>query len=194
VTTALEGACAVLVGLGARLVAVDLSAFAGYNTAAGVLTGTEVLAVHGAHYREHRSEYPEPVRTRLDLALMTPGSAHVDALRLQGRALHDVLHGVLGRCDLIATPAAGDTAPEVARMHGDPSAAAAVTLALLTLNRPYNFLGLPSMSVPIGFAADGLPMGMQLAGRPWSEPTILRAGAAYQDATAWHTRRTPATA
>jgi aspartyl-tRNA(Asn)/glutamyl-tRNA(Gln) amidotransferase subunit A len=194
VATALDAACAVLVGLGARLVAVDLSAFAGYNTAAGVLTGTEVLAVHGAHYREHRSEYPEPVRTRLDLALMTPGSAHVDALRLQGRALRDVLRGVLGRCDLIATPAAGDTAPEVARMHGDPSAAAAVNLALLTLNRPYNFLGLPSMSVPIGFAGDGLPMAMQLAGRPWSEPTILRAGAAYQDATAWHTRRTPATA
>jgi aspartyl-tRNA(Asn)/glutamyl-tRNA(Gln) amidotransferase subunit A len=194
VEAALDAACQVLGRLGARLVPVDLSAFAGYNTAAGILTGTEVMAVHGADYREHRSEYAEPVRTRLDLALMTPGSAHVDALRLQGRALREVLHGVLARCDLIATPAAGDTAPEVARMRGNPEAAAAVNLALLTLNRPFNFLGLPSMSIPMGFAADGLPMAMQLAGRPWSEPTILRAGAAYQGATTWHTRRTPAIA
>jgi aspartyl-tRNA(Asn)/glutamyl-tRNA(Gln) amidotransferase subunit A len=50
------------------------------------------------------------------------------------------------------------------------------------------------MSVPMGFAGDGLPMGMQLAGRPWSEPTILRAGAVYQGATAWHEHRAPAIA
>jgi aspartyl-tRNA(Asn)/glutamyl-tRNA(Gln) amidotransferase subunit A len=48
--------------------------------------------------------------------------------------------------------------------------------------------GLPSMSVPCGFSPDGLPIGMQIIGRPFDEATIFRVGHQYQQATDWHTR------
>ena len=65
------------------------------------------------------------------------------------------------------------------------------SLDSLRLNRPFNLLGVPAMSVPIGFDSAGLPMGMQLVSRPWDELTVLRCGAAYQELTDWHRRRPP---
>jgi aspartyl-tRNA(Asn)/glutamyl-tRNA(Gln) amidotransferase subunit A len=50
---------------------------------------------------------------------------------------------------------------------------------------PWNLTGLPALSVPCGFA-DGLPVGLQLVGKPFGEATILRVGQAYQQATRWH--------
>ena len=50
---------------------------------------------------------------------------------------------------------------------------------------------LPSLAVPCGFSEDGLPLSLQIAGRPFDEATVLRAGHAYEQATEWHTRRPP---
>jgi aspartyl-tRNA(Asn)/glutamyl-tRNA(Gln) amidotransferase subunit A len=63
---------------------------------------------------------------------------------------------------------------------------------MLRNTRPFNMLGMPTISVPCGFTQSGLPVGMQITG-PWGdEPTILRLAHAYQDATDWHKRRLPA--
>jgi aspartyl-tRNA(Asn)/glutamyl-tRNA(Gln) amidotransferase subunit A len=55
----------------------------------------------------------------------------------------------------------------------------------------WNAVGLPAMALPMGFNADGLPLSLQLAGRPFAEGTVLRAGDAYQHATDWHLRMPP---
>jgi aspartyl-tRNA(Asn)/glutamyl-tRNA(Gln) amidotransferase subunit A len=68
------------------------------------------------------------------------------------------------------------------------------SLDSLQMNRPFNLLGLPAMSVPMGFDQSGLPMGLQLVGRPWNESTLLRCGAAYQQTTDWHLRAPPTAA
>jgi len=57
------------------------------------------------------------------------------------------------------------------------------------LTRPFNALGLPVLSVPCGFSAAGLPIGIQLVGRPFDEATTLRLGQAYEQATGWAERR-----
>jgi aspartyl-tRNA(Asn)/glutamyl-tRNA(Gln) amidotransferase subunit A len=57
------------------------------------------------------------------------------------------------------------------------------------LTRPFNGLGLPALTVPCGFSADGRPFAIQIVGRPFAEATILRLGHAYQGVTDWHTRR-----
>jgi aspartyl-tRNA(Asn)/glutamyl-tRNA(Gln) amidotransferase subunit A len=63
------------------------------------------------------------------------------------------------------------------------------TLALMTkFTRPFNYLGVPALALPCGFLASGLPVGMQLVGRPFDEATILRLGHAFQQATDWHKR------
>ena len=57
------------------------------------------------------------------------------------------------------------------------------------LTRPFNALGLPALTVPCGFSRDGLPLALQIVGRPFAEATVLRLGHAYQRATEWHARR-----
>jgi Asp-tRNA(Asn)/Glu-tRNA(Gln) amidotransferase A subunit family amidase len=53
---------------------------------------------------------------------------------------------------------------------------------------PFNATHPPALSVPCGFTRAGLPVGMQLAGRPFDEATVLRVGHAYEQATEWHLR------
>src|SRR2546426_383060 len=55
---------------------------------------------------------------------------------------------------------------------------------------PVNLAGLPGISVPCGFSS-GLPIGLQLIGKPFDEATVLRAAYAYEQGTEWHTRRPP---
>src|SRR5262249_45214224 len=61
----------------------------------------------------------------------------------------------------------------------------------LRLTIPFSALGGPSLSVPCGFTAGGLPIGLQIAGRRWDEPTVLHVGHAYEQATDWPRRRPP---
>ena len=64
--------------------------------------------------------------------------------------------------------------------------------AYLGLLLPLNLSGHPAVSVPCGFSKDGLPIGMQLVGRPFDEAMILRVGHQYQEKTDWHRRVAPA--
>jgi aspartyl-tRNA(Asn)/glutamyl-tRNA(Gln) amidotransferase subunit A len=57
-----------------------------------------------------------------------------------------------------------------------------------------NLVGLPGVSVPCGFTAEGLPIGLQFVARPWDEATMLRTADAYEQATAWGERVPPAMA
>lgn len=60
--------------------------------------------------------------------------------------------------------------------------------AFLRLTMPFNLTGLPAISFPCGFSSDGLPLGLQVAGKPFEEATVLRIAHAYQQLTDWHRR------
>ena len=55
----------------------------------------------------------------------------------------------------------------------------------------YNMTGMPALSVPCGFTSAGLPVGLQIAGKPFDEPTVLRVGYAYQQHARWFEKRPP---
>jgi aspartyl-tRNA(Asn)/glutamyl-tRNA(Gln) amidotransferase subunit A len=74
--------------------------------------------------------------------------------------------------------------------NGPPGTEAKV-LAISANTRPFNYLGLPAISIPCGLDANRLPIGLQLAGRPFAEARLLRLADAYQRDTDWHTRRPP---
>jgi aspartyl-tRNA(Asn)/glutamyl-tRNA(Gln) amidotransferase subunit A len=191
VHAAAERALGVLAGLGAEIVGVDLALLAHCETAATVLTWAEVGAVHGSTFARRRDAYAAPVRARLDAALLSHGADHVDAMRYQGHALRLFCERVLSRADIIVTVSAARSPGTVEAVREAEEAGLPVSLEALRLTRPFNFLGLPAMSVPMGFAADGLPMGLQLVARPWAEARLLACGAAYQRVTDWHRRRPP---
>ena len=66
-----------------------------------------------------------------------------------------------------------------------------VTPLLTQYTRPFNLNGFPAVTGPCGFSDNGLPIGLQLAGRPFDEETVLRAAHPYEQATEWHQGRSP---
>jgi Asp-tRNA(Asn)/Glu-tRNA(Gln) amidotransferase A subunit family amidase len=98
----------------------------------------------------------------------------------------------LARRDLLLAPATPIAAPGVTERQttlGDGPAD--VRTALLRYTRPFNLSGHPVCALPCGLTAAGLPIGMQLVGRPFDEVTVLRAADAYQRLTDFHARRPP---
>lgn len=186
---ALEAALHVLTDLGAALVDVDLRALARYDVAATVLTWSEVAAAHTTLFASARARYPPATRMRLDAAQLAHGADHVNALRYRGRALCEFLGGPLSTADVVATPTTAVPPPPRAAIGRDGSRPEVQSsLDALRLTRPFNFLGVPALSLPVGFDAQGLPVGLQLVGRPWEEGRLLACAAAYQALTDWHLR------
>ncbi|TXC96215.1 amidase [Streptomyces sp. ISID311] len=174
---ALMRSCALLEELGARLVPVSLAELPRYDLAASVLTWCEAGAVHGYELAHDPHLYPASLHQRFHQALAAHGTDHVNALRIQGVALRAFLSTVLASCDTILSCGAPIEAPRIDDAEADP---VLTTLRLLSMNRPFNFLGLPSITLPMGTGPGHLPLGLQLVARPWAEHVLLRTAAAYE--------------
>lgn len=188
IAAAAESALAVFTGLGARPVEVDLSLLDDVDAAATILTWAEAGAVHERTFGVEPAGYAPAIRARLELALATHGADHVNAMRLQGRALAHLLDGVLAAADVLLVPTIADSAVTIDSLQRD---AVDVSVGHLRLNRPFNFTGVPALAVPVGFSAEGLPLGVQFVTRPWGEQILLTCAAAFQAETDWHRRLPP---
>jgi len=93
--------------------------------------------------------------------------------------------------DLLVTPTTPMPAPSILELKANPDELRPAELKLLRNTRPFNFWGLPAISVPCGFTQTGLPIGLQIAGPHWREDLVLRLAHAYEQATAWHKRQCP---
>ena len=92
---------------------------------------------------------------------------------------------VLEQVDVLATPTGPKPATPFTLAH-DPD------FGFPRSNMPpFNITGLPALALPCGFSSAGLPLSLQLAGRPFDEALVLRVGDAYEQATEWHARRPP---
>ena len=124
------------------------------------------------------------------MGLFISGADYLRALR--GRAIYThKAKELLRDVDLLAGPMEPVVAPTIGaeNLQVDGTAVGAIG-ALTQYARPFNLTGYPALTVPCGFSG-GLPIGLQLAGRPFDEATVLNAGYSYQQATDWHTRRPP---
>ncbi len=134
-----------------------------------------------------RQEYPPFVLRRLEPGLYIPAAQYLDAVRLRGRLTAEFLETVFTKVDVLHVPLNPIPAPTVAEAEaGDPSDPSRPLNTATLRTRPFNYFGLPVLSVPCGFVAKGLPVGCQLVGRPFREATVFNVGHAYQSATDWH--------
>jgi aspartyl-tRNA(Asn)/glutamyl-tRNA(Gln) amidotransferase subunit A len=147
-----------------------------------VIMASEAFAYHERDLRERPEAYGDLLRERLMHGGLYTSAEYVQALRLRARLRREMLD-VLRTVELLATPTSPKPAPTFETMW-DPA------LGFPRSNMPpFNLSGLPALALPCGFSAGGLPISLQLAGRPFAEATVLRAGHAYEQATEWHTRR-----
>jgi aspartyl-tRNA(Asn)/glutamyl-tRNA(Gln) amidotransferase subunit A len=186
---AVEAAVRVLAGAGAVVDEVALPSVGHVAAGALAVVGSEAMAYHAGWLRARRAEYDPEVGTRLMLGAFISGVHYVRGQQARALVRREV-DEALARRDVLLAPATPISAPRIeerqTRLGDGPSD---VRSALIRLTRPFNFSGHPACSVPCGFTGDGLPIGMQIVGRPFDEATVLRTADAYQRLTDWHARR-----
>jgi len=189
IAAAMEASLEVIRRLGATVVDVDLPDFAEWNAAAAVLHSSEANGFHDQWITTRPQDYSPQVRERLEKGRSVLARDYVKALLARPAATASFCEAVFSKVDLLHGPVVGFATPTIAETDistGEP--AARMLAGFVRLTRPVSYLALPVVSACAGFTRDGMPVGMQLIGRPHDEPTALRAGHAFQLATDWHQR------
>ena len=195
VLAGMEQAVAVLAERGAEIVRLPLplplmDAVSAYG---GIVSRVEAAAIHAQWMRERPGDYSVHLSARLYGGNAIPGAYYVEALSRRGPVLRAFAAEVFGRVDVLVTPTIRTCLPTLADTdidHGPPGTEQRF-MAVSANTRPFNYLGLPAISVPCGFDPNGCPIGLQIAGRPFAEARLLRIADAYQRDTDWHTRQPP---
>ncbi len=151
--------------------------------ATGLVSRAESAAIHARVVRERPHELQPAVRARLEVGFHVPAHDYLQALRLRARWAREFTRLVFGEVDVLLAPTIPAPAPALAEVTGAPVGEVLARMARFSrLTRPFNGLGLPVLSVPCGLSRSGLPLGLQIVGRPFDEATVLRVGRAWERA------------
>ncbi len=180
VLTAIE----VLSGAGARVVDVALPHAATARDAQRAIMFGEAYAYHEQDLRDRPELYGQYTRGQLLQGVLYTAADYVQAQRLRSLIKQETAQA-MADLDVLITPTA--LVLPAAFEGYDPDA----MMKLPTYMAMWNLTGQPALSVCCGFSATEppLPIGMQIIGKPFDEPMVLRVGHAYQGLTDWHTRR-----
>jgi len=121
---------------------------------------------------------------RAATGLAIPAAAYEQAQQLRPRIVRRFVDAVFSKCDVLHLPTLCIPVPTLAQSDVGVSAAMWEKIAVLVrCTAPFNYLGLPALSVPCGFTDNGLPTSFQLVGRPFAEATLLAVAHAYGGVT-----------
>lgn len=183
VRTAVDAACARLADLGVRLREVRLPLADEIMDTEFAILQPEAASYHRQMLREHGDLYTEDVRQALQAGESIPATEYLAARRKRA-LIRRQWRKLFGEIDVLLAP----TVPIAAMDAGKPrvtwpdGVTEGPVEAYIRFSAPANLTGLPALSVPCGFTGAGLPVGLQIVGRPFDEATVLRVGHAYQSA------------
>lgn len=142
----------------------------------------EAYAFHQPFMREHRDDYSPNILSAIELTSAMPAVDYLRAQRARERLTIAFERALTDEVDILLSPTTPKTAPTIAEtLEREPGLAWNTWIFDLTSQ--------PSISLPCGFDSKGLPIGLMLSGRKWSDGLVLRAAAAYEAATDWHSRK-----
>lgn len=173
--------------LGARIEEVKTPTLRLATIANAVIYYNEFWAAHKSEAAWVLKNGAAQRRARVYLGLLTGSADYIQAQRIRSRCRAE-LADVFRKVDCLALPNQAGPAPRVKDMgpidtlykHVQPE-----------FHGPFNLTGLPTLSVPCGFSDNDLPIALQLVGKPFDEPSVLRAGYAYQQHMKWYEKRPP---
>jgi aspartyl-tRNA(Asn)/glutamyl-tRNA(Gln) amidotransferase subunit A len=187
---AVRAAAEVLAGLGAAVEEVRLPDPQPMTDVSMTISWCESSAVHARIVRERPHELGPVARLRLEFGFHVSAHDYLQATRLRSRLAREFVREVFARVDVVLAPVIPEPAPALDQAKaGSLGEIVQRTGRFSRLTRPWNGLGLPALSLPCGFSADGLPLALQLGGRPFDEATVLRVGHAYEQAAGWWRRQ-----
>ncbi|HEY2699825.1 MAG TPA: amidase [Pseudonocardiaceae bacterium] len=185
-----SAAVAVLAELGATVVEVRLPYWSQMCTANMLTLACEALAYHRSDATERWTDFFAGTRAILAQGAMVSGADYVQAQRMR-RVAQDAIDRMFDDVDVIACPTASITAPPVRDYLGERGSTGVLSLFASVHTGYWDCLGNPVLAMPMGFGANGLPLSVQLAGRAFTEATILRTADAFQQVTDWHLATPP---
>jgi len=175
--------------LGAQIEEIPMPSIHGNISAQLTIESCEPSTYHQEWLRTRPQDYGEDVRTLLEMGEMYLATHYLQAQRYRSVLRKEFLAG-FSQVDVFVTPTLPFTAT--------PCGATEVVIendrkedmlsAIMQFTGVPSLAGLPALSLPVGFDPDGMPVGMQVIGRPFDEGTLFRIGHAYQGETDWHTR------
>ena len=180
VRTAMNAALDVLRGLGAELEECRVRPLGEYFDVKIIIAESEIFSVHQKNLIGRPKDFGADFRSRVLPSVLFTASDYVQATREHRRMMVE-MEPLFAKFDAFVTAGMG----EAPRLSDYRSVSFWQKPSLLTA---WNVTSQPALALPNGFGRNGLPLGMQLVGRPFGEPTILRIGSAYERATAWHTK------
>jgi aspartyl-tRNA(Asn)/glutamyl-tRNA(Gln) amidotransferase subunit A len=188
VRAAVEVAIEELRKLGADVHDVDLGVTREQIAEAWQLVNAEGQEYHGPNFKSRPDDFGADLRRVLSQPL--PDAVGIARSYRSSYEIKERFRVLLEEVDLLVSPTTLRTASVIGE---EPVAVGSTTIptgvAFASNTMPFNIAGLPTLALPCGFDGTGLPISMQIAGRPFDEVTVLRAGHAFERATEWHSRR-----
>ena len=184
VAVELDRIAALLREAGATVEDIELPDYALFSAAGRVIMLAEAFAIHEADMKTRLLDYGEITAGRFILGAAITAADLVHALRAR-RELMDAVNAALSRYDALLTLSALTTAPRFDQPTDSLSSASPIQTI------PFNVTGHPAMSVPTGLGASGLPIGVQITGRPFDEAMVFRIGRAVEKLSGWESVSLP---
>jgi aspartyl-tRNA(Asn)/glutamyl-tRNA(Gln) amidotransferase subunit A len=158
------------------------------NDAALLIQKVEAYAYHREYVTKSPELYQPETLKRIHAGAEISATEYINARRQLDQSRRSISK-VFDAVDLVVTPTTPVPPFTISELLADPDQLRAKEVLASPNTRPFNLLGLPTVSIPCGFTSRGLPMGMQITGPLGSEATVLRLAYAYEEATDWHKRR-----
>jgi aspartyl-tRNA(Asn)/glutamyl-tRNA(Gln) amidotransferase subunit A len=183
VVASLDAAVQQVAKLGAKIDEVTLPDFELFNACGRVILTAEAYAIHEQDLLTRPLDYARYTYQRMMLGATISAADLTQAFRLRRELATIVNTKVLDAYDAIITANGLTPAPRFDEFPAD----APPRMTLQTM--PFNVTGNPTLAIPTGFSKSGLPLGMQIVGRAFDEPTVFRIGAAYEAPAGWIEKR-----
>jgi aspartyl-tRNA(Asn)/glutamyl-tRNA(Gln) amidotransferase subunit A len=175
--------------IGAEVIEIDLPSATLQRGIWSQIASPEAYSYHEKYLQTRGEDYGADVRGRIEVGRLLLSIDYVRAQRGR-RMMKEECKKIFELVDVIVTPTLPVTPPRIDEpMVRRGSAMEPVGVALTRLTRHFNLTGMPCISITCGFTAEGLPIGLQIAGRAFDESTVLRAAHAYEQETRWFERR-----
>jgi aspartyl-tRNA(Asn)/glutamyl-tRNA(Gln) amidotransferase subunit A len=182
---AIDVAVEVFESLGAQVTRARVSPLPIWAACGGTILDAEAFAIHENWLKERPQDYSKNSRSKILVGGFISASKYLQAQQMR-TLLRTEFETAMRDFDVVITmssmepPCELDNEAEIARSYGRHA------------RMPFNVTGSPAISVPIGFGSKGLPIGLQIAGKPFDEATVYQAAWAYCNATSWTGLRPPA--
>jgi aspartyl-tRNA(Asn)/glutamyl-tRNA(Gln) amidotransferase subunit A len=186
VEQAIRTAIADLEALGAKAVPISIPDLDGVLDCMLAIAMSEAATYHQQTMRATPELFSDETRQLLETGELTLATTYINAQRSR-LAIKNAFKQAMRDVDVLVTPTQPTTALKIGQTTSRIGAREESVFAVSArFCAPFNILGLPAISVPCGFSPEGMPIGLQIIGKPFDEETVLRIADAFERSTQWH--------